>query len=92
MDAHNNISNFPDDFPIAGLTVKQFIELCVSLGFGNRPNSYPNKPESPPPEIMGIDDVIKLTGYSRINDSSHFIDPPTGDGAWCSSDMRSKTG
>ena len=28
MDAHNNISNFPDDFPIAGLTVKQFIELC----------------------------------------------------------------
>ena len=65
MDAHNNISNFPDDFPIAGLTVKQFIELCVSLGFGNRPNSYPNKPESPPPEIMGIDDVIKLTGYSK---------------------------
>lgn len=51
MDAHNNISNFPDDFPIAGLTVKQFIELCVSLGFGNRSNSHPNKPESPPPEL-----------------------------------------
>ncbi|WP_337772648.1 helix-turn-helix domain-containing protein [Alistipes sp.] len=67
MDAHNNISNFPDDFPIAGLTVKQFIELCVSLGFGNRPNSYPNKPKSPPPEIMGIDDVIKLTGYSKAS-------------------------
>ena len=61
----NSFSKFGDDFPIAGLSVKQFIELCVSLGFGNRPNSYPNKPESPPPEIMGINDVIKLTGYSK---------------------------
>ena len=52
----NSFSKFGDDFPIAGLSVKQFIELCVSLGFGNRPNSYPNKPESPPPEIMGIND------------------------------------
>ena len=67
MDAHNNISNFPDDFPIAGLTVKQFIELCVSLGFGSLPNFYPNKPESPPPEIMSIDDVIRLTGYSKAS-------------------------
>ena len=51
---HNNsFSKFGDDFPIAGLSVKQFIELCVSLGFGNRPNSYPNN------------DVIKLTGYSK---------------------------
>ena len=54
---HNNsFSKFGNDFPIAGLSVKQFIEL---------PNSYPNKPESPPPEIMGIDDVIRLTGYSK---------------------------
>ena len=63
---HNNsFSKFGNDFPIAGLSVKQFIELCVSLGFGSPPNSYPNKPESPPPEIMGIDDVIRLTGYSK---------------------------
>lgn len=62
----NSFSKFGDDFPIAGLSVKQFIELCVSLGFGNRPNSYPNKPESPPPEIMGINDVIKLTDYSTL--------------------------
>ena len=97
---HNNsYSKFGDDFPIAGLSVKQFIELCVSLGFGNRPNSYPNKPKSPPPEIMGIDDVIKLRAIPRprsisshINGSSHFIGPPTGDGAWCSSDKKSKTG
>lgn len=61
MDAHNNISNFPDDFPIAGLTVKQFIELCVSLGFGNRSNSHPNKPESPPPDV-----------YSETEYSTYF--------------------
>lgn len=95
----NSFSKFGDDFPIAGLSVKQFIELCVSLGFGNRPNSYPNKPESPPPEIMGINDVIKLTGYSKatIYKFTHqrlipFHRPAHGDGAWCSSDRKSKTG
>lgn len=65
MDAHRNISTFPDDFPLAGLTVKQFIELCLSLGLGNRLNPYTNMPESPPPEIMDIGDVVKLTGYSK---------------------------
>lgn len=65
MDAHKNISKFPDDFPIAGLTIKQFIELCISLGFSSKPGSRPDKPDSPPPEIMHIDEVVKLTGYSK---------------------------
>ena len=90
---HNNyFSKFGDDFPIAALTVKQFKELYLSLNLKFRPAPIRS-------DVMCIDEVVKLSGYSkasiyklRIGDLSRFISPPMVDDALYSSDRKSKNG
>lgn len=59
MNAQNSIFRVTDDTPIAALSVGQFKELCHLLGFSIQ------KPDPPPNNLLNIDDVAKLTGYTK---------------------------